>query len=80
MKCSDINKTYLPAVLDSGDMMTSVLVTGYNALINHLNSSYNGGLFGQSSNDPTTFVKCEHSTADISGIFLQYSRIPQNFH
>ncbi|KAE9375216.1 acid protease [Stipitochalara longipes BDJ] len=64
----NIKNISIPAVLDSGDMMTAIPILAYDPLIQHLNASYSGGLFEKPRNGARVIrnIDCRHSSADIS--------------
>lgn len=66
----DVNDTSIPAVFDSGDMMTAVPVPALTEMIKQLNS-YKSGMLNkiQPSGKFDGSMKCNHSSADISGTF-----------
>lgn len=64
----DVNDTSIPAVFDSGDMMTDVPVPALAEMIKQLNSYQNGMLSKiQPGGKFDSSMKCSHSSADILG-------------
>ena len=63
----NIQTNFIPAVLDSGAMLTGIPVSAHTSLLEHLNAFYSGRLFAKTRKGDSwpADIDCRHSSANI---------------